>query len=53
MEEYTGKLVELAKSNVSLAQEAGVEYKAWVEKRLKTADTTAKSVAKKAVEAAA
>ena len=53
VEEYSGKLVELAKSNVSLAQEASSEYKVWLEKGLKTADSAAKSVAKKAVEAAA
>ena len=52
-EEYSGKFVELAKSNVSLAQEAGLEYQAWLEKGLKTADTAAKSVTKKAVEVAA
>ena len=52
-EEYSGKFVELAKSNVSLAQEASLEYKAWLEKGLKTADIAAKSVAKKAVEVAA
>ncbi|MDJ0955283.1 MAG: phasin family protein [Arenicellales bacterium] len=52
-EEYSSKFVDLAKANVSLAQEAGVEYKALLEKGLKTADTAAKSVAKKAVEAAA
>ena len=53
VEEYTGKFVELAKSNVNLAQEAGIEYKAWIEKGLKEADSAAKSVAKKAVSAAA
>lgn len=53
LEEYTAKFVELAKSNVNLAQEAGVQYQSWLEKGLKTADTAAKSVAKKAVEAAA
>lgn len=53
VEEYTAKFVELAKSNVNLAQEAGSEYKAWIEKGLKEADSTAKSVAKKAVSAAA
>lgn len=53
MEEYAGKFVELAKSNIALAQEAGVEYKAWIEKGIKQADSTAKSVAKKAVAAAA
>ncbi len=53
VEEYTGKFVELAKANVNLAQQAGTEYKAWIEKGLKEADSTAKSVAKKAVSAAA
>ena len=52
-EKYAGKLVELAKDNVNLAQEAGAEYKAWIEKGLKEADSAAKSVTKKAVKAAA
>ena len=41
--------IELANSNVSLAQEAGEEYKAWVEKRMDTANIAAKDVASKAV----
>ena len=49
VEEYANKFVELAKSNVALAQEAGEDYKAWVEKNMKTADAAAKTVAKKAV----
>lgn len=53
VEEYTGKFVELAKSNVNLVQDAGTEYKTWIEKGLKEADMAAKSVAKKAVSAAA
>jgi len=48
VEEYAEKFVELAKSNVELAQEAGEDYKAWVEKNMKTADEVAKTVAKKA-----
>lgn len=48
IEEYAGKYVELAKSNVTLAQETGAEYKAWIEKGMKKAETTAKNVAKKA-----
>lgn len=52
-EEYTAKFVDLAKANATLAQEAGAEYKAWIEKGMKQADTTVKSVAKKAVAAAA
>ena len=53
VEEYAGKFVELAKSNVALAQEAGEEYKAWAEKNMKAADAAAKTVAKKAVSKAA
>ena len=53
VEEYAGKFAELAKSNVELAQEAGDEYKAWVEKNMKAVDTAAKTVAKKAVAKAA
>ena len=53
VEEYSSKFVELAKSNVELAQEAGEEYKAWVEKNVKAADVAAKSVARKAVSKAA
>lgn len=53
VEEYTDKFVELARSNASLAQEAGSEYKAWIEKGVKEADSAVKSVAKKAVSAAA
>ena len=49
VQEYAGKFVELAKSNVSLAQEAGEEYKAWAEKRMDTANSAAKDVAQKAV----
>ena len=49
VQEYAGKFVELANSNVSLAQEAGEEYKAWAEKRMDTANTAAKDVASKAV----
>lgn len=52
-EEFTAKFVDLAKANATLAQEAGAEYKAWIEKGMKQADTTVKSVAKKAVAAAA
>ena len=53
MEEYAAKFSELAKSNVALAQEAGEEYKAWFEKRMETASSAAKGVAKKAVSKAA
>jgi hypothetical protein len=49
VQEYAGKFVELANSNVSLAQEAGEEYKTWVEKRMDTANSAAKDVASKAV----
>lgn len=48
IEEYAGRYAELAKDNVALAQEAGVEYKAWIEKGIKKADTVVKSAAKKA-----
>lgn len=47
VEEYTNKFVELAQSNVALAQEAGEEYKAWVEKNMKAVDAVAKTVASK------
>ena len=53
VEEYANKFVDLAKSNVALAQEAGEEYKAWVEKNMKSVDAAAKTVAKKAVAKAA
>ena len=53
MEEYTGKFVDLAKSNVTVAQEVGAEYKAWIEQGMQKAETTVKSVAKKASAAAA
>ena len=49
VEEYTNKFVELAQSNVALAQEAGEEYKAWIEKNVKAADVVAKTVASKTV----
>ena len=53
VEEYANKFVDLAKSNVALAQEAGEEYKAWAEKNMKSVDAAAKTVAKKAVAKAA
>ena len=53
VEEYANKFVDLAKSNVALAQEAGEEYKAWAEKNMRSVDAAAKTVAKKAVAKAA
>ena len=53
VEEYANMFVDLAKSNVALAQEAGEEYKAWAEKNMKSVDAAAKTVAKKAVAKAA
>ena len=47
VEEYANKFVELAKSNVELAQEAGEEYKAWVEKNMKATEVAVKPVARK------
>ena len=47
--EYTNKIVELARSNVSLAQEAGQEYKNWIEDRMDSVSSTATRAAKKAV----
>ena len=53
VEEYANKFVDLAKSNIALAQEAGAEYKSWMEARVENADTAAKTIAKKAVSKAA
>jgi len=49
VQEYAGKFVELTRSNVSLAQEAGEEYKSWMEKRMEAANSAAKHAVKKAV----
>lgn len=51
-DEYAGKAMDLAKQNVELAQKAGEQYKAWLEKGFAQANGAATEVTKK-VEAAA
>lgn len=51
-DEYAGKAMDLAKKNVELAQKAGEQYKAWMEKGLSQASEAATEAGKK-VEASA
>lgn len=47
VQEYTDKLMALAKTQVNLAQTAGEKYQAWFEQSVKQANGAAKTVAKK------
>ena len=48
VEEYAGKIMDVAKDQVNLAQKAGEEYKAWLEKGMQQANVAAKAATKKA-----
>ncbi len=48
LEEYAGRIMDLAKQQVEFAQEAGEEYKSWFEKGVQRASTAAKTATKKA-----
>jgi len=45
-DEYAGKAMDLAKKNVELAQQAGEEYKTWLEKGFAQANEAAGNVTK-------
>ena len=47
VQEYTDKLMALAKNQASLAQTAGEKYQAWFEQGIKQANGASKTVAKK------
>ncbi len=50
-DEYAGKAMDLAKKNVELAQEAGEQYKTWLEKGFAQANEAAAEAGKAATEA--
>jgi len=52
VQEYTDKLMAMAKTQVTLAQTTGAKYQAWFEQGVKQANGTVKTAAKK-VQAAA